>query len=80
MEDDEAIVNKHVKELSAAARALPADDLADLVDELLAALYESDPGWDKAWAAEARRRMDAYRRGEMEASPAADVLRRMGKP
>ena len=59
---------------------MDADDLAELVDDLLDALRESDPDWDNAWAEEAKRRMDAYRRGEVKGIPAEEGLRRLGKP
>ena len=67
-------MNQRVKDLSAEARKLTPDELAELVNELLVALHETDPGWDKAWAEEAERRMAAYRRGEMESYSLDEVL------
>lgn len=55
-------MNQRVKDLSAAARKLTPDELAKLVDELLLALHEADPSWDKAWAAEAQQRIEASER------------------
>lgn len=71
-------MNPRVKELSTAARELNPDDLADLVGDLLDALERAE-GWDEAWGNEARQRLAAYRRGELAAIPAADVLRQLGK-
>ena len=73
-------MNKTVRDLSLAARQLPADELSELVDDLLVALHQADPEWNKAWAAEANRRIEAYNAGQMKAVPAAEVLRRLGKP
>ena len=68
-----------VKELSVAARQLPQAELADLVADLIDAL-DSSESWDDAWAAEAHRRLAAYRRGDVSTIPADEVLRRLGKP
>jgi putative addiction module component (TIGR02574 family) len=73
-------MNQRVKDLSLAARQLPADELSELVDDLLVALHQADPEWNKVWAAEADRRIEAYNAGRMKAVPAAEVLRRLGKP
>ncbi len=67
-------MNQRVKDLTAEARKLSPDELAELVDELLVALHDADPGWNKAWAEEAERRMEAYRRGKMEAYSLDEVL------
>ena len=67
-------MNQRVKDLSAAARKLAPDELAELVDELLLALHETDPDWDKAWADEAKRRLAAYRCGEMESYSLEEVV------
>ena len=71
-------MNQRVKDLSAEARKLTPDELAELVDELLVALHETDPGWDKAWSAEAEQRMAAYRRGEMKSYSLDEVLADLG--
>ena len=72
-------MSQRVRELSAAARQLPADELSELLDDLLVALRQADSDWDKAWADEANRRFEAYLAGETRVVPAADVLRRLGK-
>lgn len=73
-------MNNHVKRLSDQARALPAADLADLLDDLLAALHEADPEVERAWSVESERRLDAFLRGETAAKSAEDVLaKRLGR-
>lgn len=67
-------MNERVKDLAAEARKLSSEELAELVEELLGVLHEADPQWDKAWADESRRRMDAYRRGEMESYSLDEVV------
>lgn len=67
-------MNQRVKDLSAQARKLPPEELAELVDELLVALHEVDPDWDKAWGEEAQRRLEAYERGETKAYSLEEVM------
>jgi Putative addiction module component len=69
-------MNERVKSLTAEAKKLSPEDLGDLVDELIVALHQADPGWSKAWADEARRRIDAYDRGEMDSSTLEEVVAR----
>ena len=71
-------MNQRVKDLSAEARKLAPDELAELVDELLVALHDADPDWNTGWAEEAERRMAAYRRGEMESYSLDEVLADLG--
>lgn len=69
-------MNERVKNLTAEAKKLSPEELGDLVDELIVALHQADPGRNKAWANEARRRMDAYKRGEMESYTLDEVVAR----
>ena len=62
------------KRLSDAARNLPPNDRLELVEQLLDSLDASDSAVDRLWATEAEDRLAAYRRGEIEAVPLADVL------
>lgn len=62
------------EELEAAALSLPRGERARLAERLLASLDE-DAEIEEAWAAEVRRRLDAYRKGDIEAVPAEDVVR-----
>ncbi len=68
-------MNERVKRLTEEIRKLPPEEQADLIDELLVLTYrEPDPEVDKAWAEEAKDRLEAWRRGELASRPAADVL------
>lgn len=62
------------EELEAAALSMPRGERARLAERLLASLDEGAEIED-AWAAEVRRRLEAYRNGEIEAVPAEDVIR-----
>ena len=57
------------------ALALPPQELAELVEQLLATLQSPpDPKLDELWAREAEDRLDAYDRGELPAVPAEEVF------
>ena len=62
------------KKLSDAAKALPASERLELVEELLNSLDARNEAVDRAWAKEAEDRLAAYRRGEITAVPLASVL------
>lgn len=59
-----------------AASRLPALEKLVLVDRLIAELDLPDPLIETLWAAEAQRRSDAVKRGEMPVKPLAEVLRK----
>lgn len=65
------------------ALKLPPESRADLVELLLNSIVEDDRmaqrKIDKAWAKEARDRFNAYLRGEIEALPMDDVLKKLKK-
>jgi putative addiction module component (TIGR02574 family) len=46
-------------------RALPEEEKLQVLDALLTDLDNRDPELDRVWAAEARRRWNAYRAGEV---------------
>ena len=54
-------VDKLVSEL----RSLPNEDKIRVLEALLTDLHEADPDVDAMWADEARRRWQAYKRGEL---------------
>jgi putative addiction module component (TIGR02574 family) len=54
-------VDKLVSEI----RSLSNDDKIRILDALLTDLDQPDPKVDAMWAAEARRRWQAYKRGEL---------------
>jgi putative addiction module component (TIGR02574 family) len=66
-------MNAHVKQLLEEARKLSADERIELADLLYADAVTPDPEWEAAWAAEAQRRIEAYRRGEVQAVDAEQM-------
>ena len=62
------------------ALALPPQERAELVDQLLASLQSpSDPSLDELWARESEDRLDAYNRGELSAVPADEIFERINR-
>ena len=58
--------------------ALPLEERAELLDQLLAAFQGStDPGLDQLWATEAHERLDAYDRGELDAVNIEEIFDRL---
>jgi putative addiction module component (TIGR02574 family) len=73
-------MNERVKRLSEEIRRLSPHEQAELVDTLLGNLHDRvAPEIEKAWATEARRRWQAYLRGEVKTVPARQVLSRLGR-
>jgi putative addiction module component (TIGR02574 family) len=62
------------KRLSAAAKELPPGERLELVEHILDSLDATDKAIDGLWAKEAHDRLMAYRRGEIQAVPLADVI------
>lgn len=57
------------------ALALPPEERAELLEQLLAAFQgPTDPRLDELWAAEAHDRLEAYDRGELESIDVEEVL------
>ena len=69
-------MNETAKSLVERARQLPPAERLELVDDILRSLDETDPELDKLWAREAEDRLAAWRRGEIQAIPLDDVLRK----
>lgn len=64
-------------ELKKHARALSAEEKAALARILIEELDKTiDPDADELWLEEARRRYDAFLRGEIEARPGEEVMQR----
>ena len=61
-------------DLLSAAQKLAAAERLDLVERLLDGLDKPDDTVDSVWLDEARDRLTAYRRGEINAVPLSDVL------
>jgi len=62
------------EELEAAALMLPRSERARLAERLIVSLDE-DAEIEQAWVVEVRRRLEAFRKGELVALPMEDVLR-----
>lgn len=61
-------------ELQRQARALAAEERAELAESLLASIREPIADIEAAWASEIEARVAAYDRGEAKAYPAEDVF------
>ena len=72
-------MNAKVKALSEEARKLTPEERIELIEDLQRSLDPTDPEIDRLWAEEARDRLGAYLRGEMEAIPFEEILRKYGK-
>ncbi len=58
------------------ALSMPRESRVDLAERLIRSLDQDDRGeLSPEWATEIRRRIDAYRRGEMKVFPADEVMR-----
>lgn len=73
-------MNERVKKLSEEIRKLSPEEQAELMDELAILTHrEPDPEIDKAWLDEAKRRWQAYLRGEVKTIPSEEAFARVGK-
>jgi len=72
-------MNAKVKALSQEARKLSPEERIELIEDLQNSLVPTDPEIDRAWAEEARDRLAAYRRGEIEAVSLEEVLANLAK-
>lgn len=61
-----------------AARALPTEERADLIEKLIESLEEDRAEIDAAWVEEAERRLQAFHEGRLGATPADEVFRSLG--
>jgi Putative addiction module component len=69
-------MSSHFEDLQRQISSLPATEKAALAHALIAELDESsDTDVEQLWLDEARRRFDAYRRGELEARSGEEVMR-----
>jgi putative addiction module component (TIGR02574 family) len=67
-------MNAKVKALSEEARKLTPEERIELIEDLQRSLHPTDPEIDRLWAEEAKDRLAAYLRGEMEAKRLEDVI------
>ena len=72
-------MNAKTKALSEEARKLSPEERIALIEDLQRSLIPLDPEIERAWVDEARSRLDAYRRGEIEAIPFEEVIASLTK-
>jgi putative addiction module component (TIGR02574 family) len=70
------LMNERIRELTEQASLLPPTERAELVEGILQSLDATDPNLDWLWAEEAKDRLDAYRRGELDALDFDETLAR----
>ena len=59
-------MNERIRELTEQASLLAPIERAELVEGILQSLDATDPNLDRLWAEDAKERLAAYRRGELE--------------
>ena len=62
------------EELAVKIKALPDIEKIELVDSILMQLDRPDPGIDRIWADEARKRWQAYKLGKLETASYKEVM------
>ena len=62
-----------LKEIISEAESLPVQERAILVDSVLRTLNPPDPGLERRWIAEAKRRREELRSGRVQGIPADEV-------
>jgi putative addiction module component (TIGR02574 family) len=67
-------MNAKVKALSEQARKLTPEERIELIEDLQRSLHPTDPEIERLWAEEAKDRLDAYRRGELDAISLEEVI------
>jgi len=72
-------MNAKVKALSEQARKLTPEERIALIEDLQRSLHPTDPEIDRLWAEEAKDRLEAYRRGEIDAIPLEEVIANIQK-
>jgi putative addiction module component (TIGR02574 family) len=73
------MMNAKVKALSEQARKLTPEERIALIEDLQRSLHPTDPEIDRLWAEEAKDRLEAYRRGEIDAIPLEEVIANIQK-
>jgi len=74
-------MNAKIKALSEQARKLTPEERIELVEDLLGSLDPTtDPEIDRLWAEEAKDRLAAYLRGEMQAKTLDEIVQKYRRP
>ena len=67
-------MNATASRIAEEASRLSPSERAELVEHILTGLNETDPELDRAWAAEADDRLEAFKRGELRARRLEEIL------
>lgn len=70
-------MNKRVDTVMEAAERLAPDERIELVERILQSVDPVSSAVDSAWVAEAKERIAAYERGEVETFDADEVIREL---
>jgi putative addiction module component (TIGR02574 family) len=71
-------MSKTMEQLKVEAASLPAKDRATLAERLVEGLVDRpDPAVERAWAVEARRRLEELRSGKVKLIPGEEVSARV---
>jgi hypothetical protein len=68
------MATQSLKSIAAAARALPPEQQAELIDDLVVGLSHADDGWNVAWSKEAEQRWSGHVAASHPGHAADDVL------
>lgn len=71
-----AEMTESVEQLVKKAASLQPVERIRLVEAILSGLDKPDPDIERAWAAEAEARLEAYKRGELEAADWEEIKKR----
>lgn len=72
-------MNARVQALIDQARIMTAEERVSALDALQELVAPPDQEWEDAWARETENRLDAFRRGEIEADDFDEVMDRLRK-
>jgi len=67
-------MNTRIQDLVDRARQLPPEEQATLLSALHDLVTPPDSAWEAAWASESLDRLEAHRRGELEAVDSDDAM------
>lgn len=70
------VMNVKTKALIEQARQLSPEERIELIEDLQSSLDPLDPEIDRLWAAEARDRLSAYLRSELQSRSFDDILQK----
>jgi putative addiction module component (TIGR02574 family) len=72
-------MTERTEQVFAEALSLPPSERAKLAEQLFSSLKIPQQQYDRLWPVEAESRIDAYERGEIKATDAKDVFKKVYK-